>query len=276
MAESPPNDQGGAPTATRKVWESSTLLEKNAERPNALVILNTPLVHQDLFRKIWAAASVRYCADGGANRLFDHFSGAGGARDGGKDEDERAEFLPDLIRGDLDSLRNDVREYYASKGVRIDHDPDQYSTDLNKCVSSLVEYEKEKVGGKEHQLILLGGLSGRLDQTIHTINALSLLEKEREFSWAIGPESIACVLGPGSHDVRMHMPAFGDTCAVLPIGQPAHVTTKGQEWDLGPTDMYPTSVATAVSSSNNLRKSNGGQVDIDTDVAVVWTVEVRS
>ena len=41
---------------------------------------------------------------------------------------------------------------------------------------------------------------------------------------------------------------------------------------LGPADMYPTSVAKCVSSSNHLVD---GRVQIETDVPIVWTVEVK-
>lgn len=71
-------------------------------------------------------------------------------------------FLPDLIKGDLDSLRDDVREYYSSEvrkceylylhlaltlnglyqGVPVVHDRDQDSTDLMKCIYALQDKEK--------------------------------------------------------------------------------------------------------------------------------------
>ncbi|KAL8277035.1 hypothetical protein RQP46_010569 [Phenoliferia psychrophenolica] len=251
-----------------KEWDTSTLLSSSSSsRPNALIILNTPLCHNALFRKIWAAASVRYCADGGANRLHDHCSSASPSSPSSPDS-----FLPDLIKGDLDSLRPSVRSFYESKGVSIIHDPDQNSTDLGKCIASLVEHEKAT--GIEHQLVILGGLSGRLDQTIHTIHALSLLAETREFTWAVGQDSLACVLPKGSHEVRVDLKEFGDTCAVLPVGAEAHVVTKGLKWDLGPDSYaYPTSVASCVSSSNHLPEENGGVVEIETDVPIVWTVE---
>lgn len=40
--------------------------------------------------------------------------------------------------------------------------------------------------------------------------------------------------GQGSHEVRVDLAEFGDTCAVLPVGEKAYVTTRGLKWDLGP------------------------------------------
>lgn len=98
--------------------------------------------------------------------------------------------------------------------------------------------------------MILGGLSGRLDQTIHTIHALTKLHGERELgTWVVGRESVACILGTvsrpipqrvatdihqGRHTIEMPLEHFGETCAVLPIGEEAKVTTKGLRWDFGP------------------------------------------
>lgn len=38
----------------------------------------------------------------------------------------------------------------------------------------------------------------------------------------------------GTHQLNVSKAWFGDTCAVLPVGQEAKVTTKGLQWDLGP------------------------------------------
>ena len=40
-----------------------------------LVILNQPISSFAIFKRIWGHARYRICADGGANRLYDMFSG---------------------------------------------------------------------------------------------------------------------------------------------------------------------------------------------------------
>ena len=42
-----------------------------------------------------------------------------------------------MIHGDLDSLRDDVREYYEARGVPVLRDRDQYSTDFGKCMQKI-------------------------------------------------------------------------------------------------------------------------------------------
>ncbi|GAA6018118.1 hypothetical protein JCM11491_003324 [Sporobolomyces phaffii] len=270
---------------TPRVWDTSSFLRGSGARDTALIILNTPLPPQSLFRTLWQTARIRYCADGGANRLYDRFvkgkARAEAADDSTVQDSCEDDWLPDLVLGDLDSLRDDVRRYYESKGVEVRHDPDEFSTDLGKNVAQLSKYEEETSfrrdgGGGQLQLVVIGGLSGRLDQTIHTLHALiELAEKAgREQVWAIGKESAACILSKGTHHLKVDLASFGKTCGILPLGSSqAHVTTTGLEWDLGPTSyMYPTSLAEAVSTSNHLVQED---VTIETDVTVVWTMEVR-
>lgn len=43
-------------------------------------------------------------------------------------------FAPDLIKGDMDSVRPEVRAYYEGLGVPVDRMTDQDTTDLMKCL----------------------------------------------------------------------------------------------------------------------------------------------
>jgi thiamine pyrophosphokinase len=78
------------------------------------------------------AATTRICADGGANRLYDQIPIM---LPGTDPFAARESHLPDLIKGDLDSVREDVTDFYTSRGVPfIDLSSDQETTDLEKCL----------------------------------------------------------------------------------------------------------------------------------------------
>ena len=47
---------------------------------------------------------------------------------------------------------------------------------------------------QQYDVILLGGLSGRLDQTIHTMSALHKLRKTRKKVFAVTDDNIAWIL----------------------------------------------------------------------------------
>ena len=86
------------------------------------------------FRHAWDQSSMRICADGAANRLHDSLTSS-----------EREFMLPDLITGDLDSLRDDVAQYYGDRGVSIQRDPAQDSHDFEKCLRWLERREVDEV-----------------------------------------------------------------------------------------------------------------------------------
>ena len=75
-----------------------------------------------LFSHLWRSSKLRVCADGAANRLHDAL-----------DDEARGGHLPDLIAGDLDSLRDDVAQFYAARGVPIARQPEQDRHDFEKA-----------------------------------------------------------------------------------------------------------------------------------------------
>ena len=93
----------------------------------ALIILNQPF-SKALLRRLWHATDWHCCADGGANRLHDVLNGdSGDAIDttttattttASEVADRVDNYLPDLLKGDLDSVREDVRRYYETRVSR--------------------------------------------------------------------------------------------------------------------------------------------------------------
>lgn len=241
-----------------KTWAVAGLLSDRPLRsPFALIILNQPVTRLDTLFHAWASSAVRFCADGGANRLYDAL-----------DPDEREQMLPTMIKGDLDSIRPDVRSFYASRGVPIKRDPSEYSTDLQKCIEEVERIED--ASGKHFSLLFFGGLSGRLDQTLHVISVLFKCREKRRDTFVMSEESLAWVLDAGVHAIEANYATMGQTCGILPIGGPAFVRTQGLEWNLD----WETSIEGQLSTSNHLLPSEP-VVLVDTTAAVVWTVEIR-
>jgi hypothetical protein len=141
-----------------------TSSDGNQRTPSALIILNTPIINLSQDRDgsnegnddvalsgvlgvLWKASSYRVCADGGANRLYDatvaimnrkEEEGVVGVNDAVSNINCNPDFLPDLITGDLDSLRSDVRMYYESKGVPVIRVQDQDYHDLDVSMHMLM------------------------------------------------------------------------------------------------------------------------------------------
>ena len=90
----------------------------------------------------------------GANQLFD-----------GMQASERTRFVPNYIKGDLDSVRPDVVEYYRSLGTQIIRDADQDANDLEKCLEIVKAGGGDKVsegsreGGTDELNVYVCGMS---------------------------------------------------------------------------------------------------------------------
>ena len=121
------------------------------KQSSALIILNTPFqtaMHSqsrsnnnhclpDVLRVLWESTTYHVCADGGANRLYDATSGT---QNSSSNKNNIDKFIPDMITGDLDSIRSDVRAYYEEKGVPIVLVEDQNYHDLDKSLMAVGAY----------------------------------------------------------------------------------------------------------------------------------------
>ncbi|KAJ3285655.1 cAMP-dependent protein kinase subunit [Borealophlyctis nickersoniae] len=180
-------------------------------------------------------------------------------------------YIPDHIRGDLDSLRPEVGEWYADHGTTVTRVDDQDTTDFQKCLAIIEEVEAGR--GEKHEIIVLGALSGRFDHTMASIHTLFLVPEPR-MMYLVSGESIAFLLRPGLHRIECYRSLEGPTCGLIPIGvSVAKVVTKGLKWDVDKS--MPLSFGKLVSTSNAFADGIGdvAVVGIETDAPVIWTAE---
>jgi len=258
-------------------FEVMALWARNA---NAAILLNTPLVNG--WEAIWAGAPVRACADGGANRLFDYAC----------QSSTPPLPPPTFVKGDLDSIRPEVRKHYerAEGGVSVLHDVSQNSTDLGKCMEELLARGAVSPGST---VVVLGALSGRFDHILAAVH----------FAHAVGPatyrvilvsdESWAVVLPAGEHTIEIDATREGPTCGLVPVAGPARVRTTGLRWNLRGKEDCPTTdtqsilfffffffffaetsqwgfgAGLAISTSNHVESD---RVTVQTDAPVLWTI----
>ncbi|KAH7341473.1 thiamine pyrophosphokinase Thi80 [Rhizoctonia solani] len=247
---------------TACIWDTS-FLDPGAESRNslALIVLNQPFTLAT-FTELWVKCQWKIFADGGSNRVYDAFG-----------SEERLHYLPHCIKGDMDSIRPEVRSWYAERGVPVEPVEDQDSTDLMKCIAWVDQVEdNQKV---KLDIVILGGLSGRLDHTVHTMSVLHKLRSTRPRIFAISDESVGWVLDRGHHQIELNLQFVGPTCGLLPIGIASSIlTTTGLKWNL---DAAESSFDGLVSTSNSvLPVSNAGstgRVTIKTTEPIWWCVE---
>ncbi|KAF2683980.1 thiamine pyrophosphokinase-like protein 1 [Lentithecium fluviatile CBS 122367] len=250
--------------AKKRVYDPALFLavdhrDIDVTSPN-LLILNQPIADFPVFARLWRNTKYRICADGGANRLYDMFEG--------KLEKQRADYLPNAIHGDLDSLRNDVRAYYAARGVEISQDHDQYSTDFGKAMHKI---SLEKTSSTPKETLVLGTLGGRVDQGLGLLHEM-IREENRDpnlLLWLFSETNLSVILRKG-HNLLQGLSSselFTENVGIVPIYGPAIITTSGLEWNVKDWD---TQMGRQVSTSNHVKAD---EVHIHTNAPVLFTIE---
>ena len=270
----------------------SELLSESSMPNSCLIIANGPACSPSLLERVWTVCSMVICADGGANRLYD------------LQKDRRGDLIPNWIIGDLDSLRPEVGTFYEHAGCRVEHVQDQDTCDLEKCLTMVSSPERESA--KFDRVFILNGLGGRFDQTVATLHALHRFNDKFRDILLVDDENVVKVLAPGMHTIVLHEENTSDhlaasveddtarkprtsmstmmtetlSCSLLPLGEPAMVTTTGLKWNLCSQELR---LGTLISSSNaamalddekkpdstTLRRA---RVTVETTAPVVWTV----
>ncbi|OQR97270.1 thiamin pyrophosphokinase [Achlya hypogyna] len=229
-------------------------LTRPTETPLALVIVNG-VGFVPGFAALWPRATVTICADGGANKLHDVW---------------KAKFVPQYVKGDLDSLRPEVADYFESKGTVIVKDPDQESNDLDKCLHLLQTLQSSMADNIKLKVLVLGAMGGRFDQEIQNINALYRWSSVFESMTLFSDHTSATLLLPGTHLIRPNFDVETRTCGLIPLGGVCKsVTTKGLKWDM--TD-FETTIGGFVSTSNHCLSD---EITVENSDPLVWTTELQ-
>lgn len=171
--------------------------------------------------------------------------------------------------------------------MTIAKDDDQYSTDFTKCLKYLQKHAPSGATGKL-DILILGGLGGRVDQAFSQIHHLYLMA--REYSsiqsagnlYLVSEESLTFILQPGRNVIRTPGTRaqsariddadnlLEENVGIIPLTGPARITTKGFEWDV---EDWPTKIGGQLSTSNHIRDE---VVEVEGSVAVLFTLELAT
>ena len=254
------------------VHKNSFLDPLSSTFDGALVLLNSDGYDLDMLKNLWTKASGCYCADGGANRLYDSFS----------TDTERTLYIPSLIIGDLDSLRKDVWTFYESNGCTVEQIDDCDTTDLEKCLLHIFHEQKQEVGtsggtkggtkgslfsgAHDLDVVLIGAFGGRFDHTMASIQALYKWSSCCRSLVIADTASVTCLLQSGKHRIDL-VSGEGPHCGLLPVGCACDsVTTTGLQWNLFEQRI---AFGELISTSNICV---GSVITVETSCPVIWTI----
>lgn len=233
--------------------------EQTISPPCDLILLNTPQ-NQNLTRLIWqkttkSSGCTRICADGATDRLHREVFQC-------SIEQLPAGDRPDIVIGDLDSIELSTKQFYEEcQATEVIQDPDQNSTDLTKAI----RYISNDPEHSEHDIVVLGGLGGRLDQTLSTLNSLFF----RQRIYIVEQSNVVMLLQAGTHEVDCG--DLGPHCGLAPVNGPVRCWSSGLEWCLNGEIMEMGGLI----STNNRIVSKDSILKIRCEGPVLFSVELR-
>jgi thiamine pyrophosphokinase len=150
------------------------------------------------------------------------------AVDGGTAHCVRAGLLPDVVVGDMDSLRAEDEAVLSDPSVTIERFPvDKDLTDLDLALDFA-----RRQGVRE--VTVVAAFSGRLD---HTLAAVGSISRAGDLWPRIeSPELRGWILTPSARG-SVQLTGVGSTVSVLAVNSSATVSIHGSRWDLEQTEI---------------------------------------
>lgn len=173
------------------------MMKKNPADGGAVLFCNGAIPPERIVRKFITGDPFLICADGGANALLP------------------LGLVPDVIIGDLDSIRRRVLDACRRRGTRIVRLARQSDTDLEKALLFLLEQGRRRV--------IVFGATGRYSD--HTLGNLSILRRYAA-SMRILLVDADFVIETVRGEIRF--PARpGERISLLPFPSASGITTSG-------------------------------------------------
>ncbi len=161
-----------------------------------------------------------------------------------------------------------MHAYYASRGVDVSQDPDQYSTDFGKAMGKIVS---QRPASSQREVLVLGTISGRVDQGLGLLHEMVREEHTNPGLrlWLVSECSVSFILRNGCNVVLETLSSglFTDKVGIVPVYGPATITTSGLEWDV---KEWETQMGRQVSTSNHIKAD---EIHVQTDAPVLFTIE---
>ncbi|XP_034248856.1 thiamin pyrophosphokinase 1 [Thrips palmi] len=241
-------------------WNPLSFLGADPVEPFSLVILNQPIsIKKEIMAHLWNKATFRVTVDGGTDRWFEWLESSSicGILNLG---------LPDVVTGDLDSIRSSTVAMLQEKSVPVFHTPDQDFTDFCKAIRCIKERDAPSL------IVAVCEVSGRLDQILSQLNTLHMFE---ECIVLLSSCSATWLLKPGSHEINVSNLKHNDILSddrwigLIPVGAPTIVTTSGLKWNLKNQEMK---FGGMISSSNTY--GNDPVIKISADQPLIWSMGI--
>ena len=158
------------------------------------------------------------------------------AADRGLEAFDAAGVEPDMLIGDMDSIRPDILAKYEGRLPENRLDCIKDDTDCEHALNTAIER-----GATE--IVLLGALGGRLDHAM--TNVMMLIRAARRNVWAeIRAEDVRILRVNGEYTLKN---AKGETISLLPMGEVRGVTIEGVFY---PLKNYPMTSDSSLGMSN--------------------------
>lgn len=139
--------------------------------------------------------------------------------DGGANSAKKLGILPDVIIGDLDSIKKDNFDFYSNK-IEVINYARQNDTDVEKSLKYLIKNKFNKV-------ILLGATGDRLDHTICNLGIVIKYFNNINIS-IIHKKSF---LSPFTGKIKLET-ILGETISVYGFDEKTKITSKGLKYPL--------------------------------------------